>query len=43
MLGNPLVPSKVFTALTLFNQIRLPLYFLPVTLSSLAEAQARDG
>lgn len=43
MLGNPLTPSKVFTALTLFNQLRFPLYFFPVTLSSLADSKVRYG
>jgi hypothetical protein len=29
----------VFTALALFNQLRFPLYFFPVTLSSLADGK----
>lgn len=39
MLGNVLTPSKVFTSLTLFNQLRLPLFFFPSTLNALAEAK----
>ncbi|KAG5182090.1 hypothetical protein JKP88DRAFT_349004 [Tribonema minus] len=38
-LGNTLAPSTVFTALALFNQLRFPLYFFPVTLSSLADGK----
>ncbi len=37
-LGNILDPSTVFTTIALFGQLRLPLYFLPVTLSSLLES-----
>eukprot|EP00904_Undaria_pinnatifida_P009922 jgi/Undpi1/605/HiC_scaffold_10.g04069.m1 len=39
VLGNVLTPSKVFTALALFNQLRLPLYFFPATLSSLTDSK----
>jgi ATP-binding cassette subfamily C (CFTR/MRP) protein 1 len=39
LMGNTLHPSTVFAALALFNQLRFPLYFLPVTLSSLAEGK----
>lgn len=42
MLGNSLTPSKVFTSLTLFNQLRLPLFFLPSTLNAFAEAKVRS-
>lgn len=38
VLGNAMTPSKVFTALALFNQLRFPLYFFPTTLASLADA-----
>ncbi|CAM9715367.1 unnamed protein product, partial [Chrysoparadoxa australica] len=37
--GNPLVPSVVFTALSLFNQLRFPLYLFPVTLSVLSDGR----
>jgi hypothetical protein len=30
---------QVFTALALFNQLRFPLYFFPVTLSALADGR----
>ena len=37
LLGNILTPTKVFTALALFNQLRFPLVFLPLLLNNLAE------
>lgn len=43
MLGNVLTPSKVFTSLTLFNQLRLPLFFFPATLNAFAEAKVRPA
>ncbi|KAG2017864.1 ATP-binding cassette transporter [Coprinopsis cinerea AmutBmut pab1-1] len=36
--GHTLEPSIIFTSLTLFNLLRLPLMFLPVSLSSIADA-----
>jgi len=38
-LGNALAPSTVFAALTLFNQLRFPLLFLPVVLTQLVDAK----
>lgn len=39
LLGNILTPTKVFTALALFNQLRFPLVFLPLLLNNLAEGK----
>ena len=39
LLGNVLTPTKVFTALALFNQLRFPLVFLPLLLNNLAEGK----
>lgn len=39
LLGNVLTPTKVFTALALFNQLRFPLIFLPMLLNTLAEGR----
>ena len=39
LLGNVLTPTKVFTALALFNQLRFPLIFLPLLLNNLAEGK----
>jgi len=39
LLGNVLTPTKVFTALALFNQLRFPLIFLPMLLNTLAEGK----
>ncbi|KAG6832807.1 hypothetical protein H0H92_009426 [Tricholoma furcatifolium] len=36
--GHTLEPSLIFTSLTLFNLLRLPLMFLPVSFSSIADA-----
>ncbi|KAJ6570148.1 ABC transporter, partial [Mycena vulgaris] len=36
--GHELEPSVVFASLTLFNLLRLPLMFLPVSFSSIADA-----
>ncbi|KAJ7454698.1 ABC transporter [Mycena latifolia] len=36
--GHALEPSVVFASLTLFNLLRLPLMFLPVSFSSIADA-----
>ncbi|CAN0032979.1 unnamed protein product, partial [Heterosigma akashiwo] len=38
-----LQPSKIFTALSLFNQIRLPLLFYPWVLSALADGKVSLG
>ncbi|KAE8210857.1 hypothetical protein CF327_g5323 [Tilletia walkeri] len=38
LLGNPLDAANIFTALTLFNLLRLPLMFLPLCLSATADA-----
>ncbi|KDR78885.1 hypothetical protein GALMADRAFT_244528 [Galerina marginata CBS 339.88] len=37
--GHALDPSVIFTSLTLFNLLRLPLMFLPVAISSTADAK----
>ncbi|RYG70087.1 ATP-binding cassette domain-containing protein [archaeon] len=37
--GNRLDPTKVFTSLALFNQLRFPLTFFPMLLNSLAEGK----
>lgn len=39
LMGNVLTPTKVFTALALFNQLRFPLIFLPLLLNTLAEGK----
>jgi ABC-type multidrug transport system fused ATPase/permease subunit len=39
LLGNRLDPTNVFTSLALFNQLRFPLTFIPMLLSSLAEGK----
>lgn len=39
LLGNVLDPTKVFTALALFNQLRFPLIFFPMLLNTLAEGR----
>jgi hypothetical protein len=39
LLGNKLTPPKIFTALSLFNQLRFPLLFLPLLFNSLAEGR----
>jgi ABC-type multidrug transport system fused ATPase/permease subunit len=39
LLGNELSPTKVFTSLALFNQLRFPLIFYPMLLNSLAEGR----
>ena len=39
LLGGSLTPTKVFTALALFNQLRFPLIFFPMLLNTLAEGQ----
>jgi len=38
-LGNELSPTKVFTSLALFNQLRFPLIFYPMLLNTLAEGK----
>jgi ABC-type multidrug transport system fused ATPase/permease subunit len=38
-LGNSLSPTKVFTALGLFNQLRFPLIFYPMVLNTLADGR----
>ncbi|KAK0538980.1 hypothetical protein OC842_001103 [Tilletia horrida] len=38
LLGHPLNAANIFTALTLFNLLRLPLMFLPMCLSATADA-----
>ncbi|KAF9523137.1 ABC transporter [Crepidotus variabilis] len=37
--GHPLQPAIIFSSLTLFNLLRMPLMFLPVSLSAIADAQ----
>ncbi|EJU00125.1 ABC transporter [Dacryopinax primogenitus] len=37
--GNQLQPAIIFSSLTLFQLLRLPLMFLPMTLSAIADAQ----
>ena len=39
LLGHKLTPTKVFTALALFNQLRFPLIFFPMLLNTLAEGK----
>lgn len=39
LLGGSLTPTKVFTALALFNQLRFPLIFFPMLLNTLAEGK----
>ena len=39
LMGNALSPTKVFTALALFNQLRFPLIFFPMLLNTLAEGK----
>lgn len=39
LLGNTLDATKVFTSLALFNQLRFPLIFFPITLNALAEGK----
>ena len=39
LLGNELGPTKVFTSLALFNQLRFPLIFYPMLLNTLAEGK----
>jgi ABC-type multidrug transport system fused ATPase/permease subunit len=37
--GNPVVASTIFTAISLFNQLRFPLFFYPMLIDSLANGQ----
>jgi ABC-type multidrug transport system fused ATPase/permease subunit len=37
--GNPIVASTIFTAISLFNQLRFPLFFYPMLIDSLANGQ----
>lgn len=39
LLGNKLYPTKVFTALALFNQLRFPIIFFPLLLNTLADGK----
>ena len=39
LLGNELSPTKVFTSLALFNQLRFPLIFFPMLMNTLAEGK----
>jgi ABC-type multidrug transport system fused ATPase/permease subunit len=39
ILGNTLTPTKVFTALALFNQLRFPVIFFPLLLNTLADGK----
>lgn len=39
LLGNDLTPTKVFTSLALFNQLRYPLIFFPMLVNTLAEGK----
>ncbi|KAF8150782.1 ABC transporter [Crassisporium funariophilum] len=41
--GHTLEPGVVFTSLTLFNLLRLPLMFLPVAFSAIADADNATG
>uniref|UniRef100_A0A8H7Y0W3 ABC transporter n=1 Tax=Psilocybe cubensis TaxID=181762 RepID=A0A8H7Y0W3_PSICU len=41
--GHTLEPGVIFTSLSLFNLLRLPLMFLPVSFSSIADAQNAIG
>ncbi|CAD6978417.1 unnamed protein product [Tilletia controversa] len=43
LLGNSLNAANIFTALTLFNLLRLPLMFLPLCLSATADAASAFG
>jgi ABC-type multidrug transport system fused ATPase/permease subunit len=38
--GQPLVASTIFTAISLFNQLRFPLFFYPMLIDSLANGKA---
>lgn len=38
-LGNELTPTKVFTSLALFNQLRFPIIFFPLLLNTLADGK----
>ena len=37
--GRPIVASTIFTAISLFNQLRFPLFFYPMLIDSLANGQ----
>jgi ABC-type multidrug transport system fused ATPase/permease subunit len=37
--GKPMVASTIFTAISLFNQLRFPLFFYPMLVDSLANAR----
>ncbi|KAL7562243.1 hypothetical protein ACA910_004050 [Epithemia clementina (nom. ined.)] len=37
--GNPVVASTIFTAISLFNQLRFPLFFYPMLIDSLANGK----
>jgi len=37
--GKPVVASTIFTAISLFNQLRFPLFFYPMLIDSLANGQ----
>eukprot|EP00980_Cylindrotheca_fusiformis_P007861 scaffold1669_cov129-Cylindrotheca_fusiformis.AAC.72 len=37
--GNPIVASTIFTAISLFNQLRFPLFFYPMLIDSLANGK----
>jgi ABC-type multidrug transport system fused ATPase/permease subunit len=39
LLGNQLTPTKVFTSLALFNQLRFPLIFFPLLINALMEGK----
>jgi ABC-type multidrug transport system fused ATPase/permease subunit len=41
--GHTLRPDVIFTSLTLFNLLRLPLMFLPVSFSAIADASNATG
>lgn len=38
--GRPLVASTIFTAISLFNQLRFPLFFYPMLIDSLANGRS---
>lgn len=37
--GNPILASTIFTAISLFNQLRFPLFFYPMVVDSLANGK----
>ena len=37
--GGPIVASTIFTAISLFNQLRFPLFFYPLLIDSMANGK----